>query len=51
MTSIDVEFPPVPKLSLADEIQVRGALRRNRLLATALLALMIVIAIATSGSR
>jgi uncharacterized membrane-anchored protein YjiN (DUF445 family) len=47
MTSIDVEFPPVPQLSPADEIQVRCALRRNRLLATGLLALMIVIAIAT----
>jgi len=47
MTSIDVEFPPVPQLSPADEIQVRGALRRNRLLATGLLALMIVIAVAT----
>ena len=47
MTSIDVEFPPIPQLSPADEIQVRQALRRNRLLATGLLALMIVIAIAT----
>jgi len=47
MTSIDVEFPPVPQLLPADEIQVRRALRRNRLLATGLLALMIVIAIAT----
>jgi len=47
MTSIDVEFPPVPQLSAADEIHVRQALRHNRLLATALLALMIAIAIAT----
>jgi hypothetical protein len=47
MTSIDVEFPPVPQLSSADEIQVRRSLRRNRLLATGLLALMILIAIAT----
>jgi uncharacterized membrane-anchored protein YjiN (DUF445 family) len=47
MTSIDVEFPPIPQLSPADEVQVRRALRRNRLLATGLLALMIVIAIAT----
>jgi len=47
MTSIDVEFPPVPQLSPADEIHVRQALRRNRLLATGLLALMIAIAIAT----
>ncbi len=47
MTSTDVEFPPVPQLSPADEIQVRGALRRNHLLATGLLALMIVIAVAT----
>jgi uncharacterized membrane-anchored protein YjiN (DUF445 family) len=42
-----MEFPPVPQLSPADEVQVRRALRRNRLLATGLLALMIVIAIAT----
>jgi uncharacterized membrane-anchored protein YjiN (DUF445 family) len=47
MTSIDMEFPQVPQLSRADEIQARRALRRNRLLATGLLALMIVIAIAT----
>ena len=47
MTSIDLEFPPVPQLSPADEIHVRQALRRNRLLATGLLALMVVIAIAT----
>jgi len=47
MTSIDLEFPPVPQLSPADEIHVRQALRRNRLLATGLLTLMIVIAIAT----
>jgi hypothetical protein len=47
MTSIDVEFPPVPQLSSAGEMQVRRALRRNRLLATGLLALMFVIAIAT----
>ena len=47
MTSIDREFPPVPQLSPADEIHVRQALRRNRLLATGLLALMVVIAIAT----
>jgi uncharacterized membrane-anchored protein YjiN (DUF445 family) len=47
MTSIDVEFPPVPQLSAADEIHVRQALRRNRLLATGLLALMIAIAFAT----
>ncbi len=46
MTSIDVEFPPVPQLSPVDEVQVRRALRRNRRLATGLLALMIVIAIA-----
>jgi uncharacterized membrane-anchored protein YjiN (DUF445 family) len=42
-----MEFPQVPQLSRADEIQARRALRRNRLLATGLLALMIVIAIAT----
>ena len=47
MTSVDVEHPPIPQLSPADEIQVRRALRRNRLLATGLLALMVVIAIAT----
>jgi uncharacterized membrane-anchored protein YjiN (DUF445 family) len=46
MTSIDVEHPPIPQLS-SDETQARRALRRNRLLATGLLALMIVIAIAT----
>jgi len=42
-----MEFPQVPQLSRADEIQARRALRHNRLLATGLLALMIVIAIAT----
>ena len=47
MTSISVRQPPAPRLSLADEMQVRRALRRNRFLATALLALMIVIAVAT----
>jgi uncharacterized membrane-anchored protein YjiN (DUF445 family) len=47
MTSIDAELRPVPQLSPSDEIQVRRALRRNRLLATGLLVLMIVIAIAT----
>jgi uncharacterized membrane-anchored protein YjiN (DUF445 family) len=47
MTSIDMEFPQVPRLSPADEIQARRALRRNRLLATGLLALMVVIAIVT----
>ena len=47
MTSIDVDHPPIPRLSPTDEAQVRRALRRNRLLATGLLALMIVIAIAT----
>ena len=39
--------PPIPQLSSADEIQVRRALRRNRLLATGLLAVMIVMAAAT----
>jgi uncharacterized membrane-anchored protein YjiN (DUF445 family) len=47
MIYMDVEHLPIPQLSPADEIQVRRALRRNRLLATGLLALMIVIAIAT----
>ena len=41
-----MEFPQIPRLSPADEIQARRALRSNRLLATGLLALMIVIAIA-----
>jgi uncharacterized membrane-anchored protein YjiN (DUF445 family) len=39
--------PPIPQLSPADEMQVRRALRRNRLLATGLLALMIIIAALT----
>jgi uncharacterized membrane-anchored protein YjiN (DUF445 family) len=47
MTSVDMEFPPVPQLSPADEIHVRQALHRNRLLATGLLAVMVVIVIAT----
>ncbi len=47
MIYMDVEHLPIPQLSPADEIQVRRALRRNRLLAAGLLALMIVIAIAT----
>jgi uncharacterized membrane-anchored protein YjiN (DUF445 family) len=47
MSSVGVQHPPIPRLSPGDEIQVRGALRRNRLLATGLLALMIVIAAAT----
>jgi hypothetical protein len=47
MTSIGVQHPSIPQLSPADEIQTRHALRRNRLLATGLLALMIVIAIVT----
>jgi len=42
-----MEFPQIPRLSPADEIQARRALRSNRLLATGLLALMIVIAITT----
>ena len=46
MIYTDVEHLPIAQLSPADEIQVRRALRRNRLLATGLLALMIVIAIA-----
>ena len=40
-----VQYPPIPQLS--DEIQVRRALRRNRLLATGLLVLMVAIAVAT----
>ncbi len=47
MSPVGVQNPPVPRLSPADEMQVRRALRRNRLLATGLLALMIVIAAAT----
>ena len=47
MSSVVVQYPPIPQLSSADEIQVRRALRRNRLLATGLLAFMIVIAAAT----
>lgn len=38
---------PVPQLSSADEMRVRRTLRRNRLLATGLLALMIIIAALT----
>ena len=40
-----VQYPPIAQLS--DEIQVRRALRRNRLLATGLLVLMVAIAVAT----
>jgi uncharacterized membrane-anchored protein YjiN (DUF445 family) len=47
MTSVDVEQPPTLQLSPVDEVQVRRTLRRNRLLATGLLALMVVIAIGT----
>jgi len=47
MTSLDVQHPSIPRLSQADEIHARHALRRNRLLASGLLALMIVIAITT----
>src|SRR5215471_5734044 len=47
MSSVVVQYPPIPQLSSADEIQVRRALRRNRLLATGLLAFMIAIAAAT----
>jgi hypothetical protein len=47
MSSAVVQYPRIPQLSSADEIQVRRALRRNRLLATGLLALMITIAVAT----
>src|SRR5215510_11862100 len=47
MSSVVVQYSPIPQLSSADEIQVRRALRRNRLLATGLLAFMIVIAAAT----
>jgi uncharacterized membrane-anchored protein YjiN (DUF445 family) len=47
VNSVGVQHPPIPRLLPADEIQVRRALRRNRLLATGLLALMIMIAAAT----
>src|SRR3974377_2334249 len=47
MTSVDVRHPPIPRLSPADETQVRRALRRNRMLATGLLILMVAIAVAT----
>jgi uncharacterized membrane-anchored protein YjiN (DUF445 family) len=47
MSSVGVQNLPVPRLLPADEIQVRRALRRNRLLATGLLVLMIGIAAAT----
>ena len=47
MSFVGVQNPPVRPLSSADEMQARRALRRNRLLATGLLALMIVIAAAT----
>lgn len=47
MSSVGVQNSPVPRLSPADELEVRRALRRNRLLATGLLALMIVTAAAT----
>ena len=47
MIYMDVEHLPIAQLSPADEIQVRRALRRNRLLATGLLALMVVIAFGT----
>lgn len=47
MSVVGVQKPPVPGLSPVDEMLVRHALRRNRALATGLLALMIVIAAAT----
>lgn len=47
MSAVAVRHPPIPQLSPADEIQVRRALRRNRLLATGLLAATIVVAVAT----
>ena len=45
MSFVIEQYPPIPHLS--DEIQVRRALRRNRLLATGLLVLMVAIAVAT----
>jgi hypothetical protein len=47
MSSVVVQYSRIPQLSSADEIQVRRALRRNRLLATGILALMIAISVAT----
>lgn len=47
MTSAIVQYPPIPRLSSADEVQARRALRRNRLFATGLLVLMVAIAVAT----
>jgi uncharacterized membrane-anchored protein YjiN (DUF445 family) len=47
MSSVVVQYPSIPQLSSVDEIQVRRALRRNRLLATGLLVLTIVIALST----
>lgn len=47
MSAVAVRHPPIPQLSPADEVQVRRALRRNRLLATGLLAATIAVAAAT----
>ena len=47
MTSTIVQYPPIPRLPAADEIQVRRALRRNRLFATGLLVIMVAVAVAT----
>jgi len=47
MTSTVVQYPPIPRLPAADEIQVRRALRRNRLFATGLLVIMVAVAVAT----
>ncbi|MFZ1951051.1 MAG: DUF445 domain-containing protein [Pseudolabrys sp.] len=46
MSSVALQYPPIPLLSSTDEIKVRRALRRNRLLATGLLLLMVGIAVA-----
>jgi uncharacterized membrane-anchored protein YjiN (DUF445 family) len=47
MSSVTVQLPSIPSLSSVDEIHVRRALRRNRILATGLLLLMLVIAVGT----
>lgn len=47
MSAVAVRHPSIPQLSPADEVQVRRALRRNRLIATGLLAATIAVAAAT----
>ena len=47
MSSASAQYPPIPQLRGADDPQVRSALQRNRIFATALLLLMVLIAVAT----